>query len=182
MEFDVPPSLLGDVDLTAFGAENLDIHVSAMLAPVISSCGGEGPKLHIGDLRIDASLNLFGTPMDVVMFASFTAGVEMSIEDGQLGLVLQDIEDLQSQIAIQQEDLIGSEALIASLLDDTLVPGLLDALGGGALGAFPLPEVPLTDDLLGLPAGSIPPGTALGINPTGISQTGGNSYIEGELK
>ena len=120
--------------------------------------------------------------MDVVMFASFTAGVEMSIDDGQLGLVLEDIEDLQSQIAIQQEDLIGSEALIASLIDDSLVPGLLGALGGGALGAFPLPEVPLTDELLGLPPGSIPPGTALGINPTGINQVDGNSYIEGELK
>ena len=77
---------------------------------------------------------------------------------------------------------MASEAGIAALIDDNLVPALLGALGGGALGGFPLPEIALTDELRNLPPGSIPAGTAIGINPQSSSHEAGNVFISGTLK
>ena len=178
LEFDVPDSMLADVDLGEFGITDVSIHISGMLAPVISDCNpDQSLKIHIGDLRADASMSLLGTQMDVVMFASFTAGVELAIADGELGLALTELEELESEVTVVQEGLIGSEAVIAGMIDESLVPGLLDALGGGTLGGFPLPEIDLSGSLDG-----VPPGTGIAIDPEEVSRAGGNTIVSGDLK
>ena len=184
LEFEVPPEMLADVDLSQYGigSDALTIHMSGMLAPVVSDCDGEGLVLHVGDLKVTANLELFGQSMDVEMYASFKAGVALSVADGVLGIEIEEVQELDSEISILQEDLVASEAGIAALIDDNLVPALLGALGGGALGGFPLPEIALTDELLNLPPGSIPAGTAIGINPQSSSHEAGNVFISGTLK
>jgi hypothetical protein len=184
LEFEVPPEMLADVDLSQYGigSDALTIHMSGMLAPVVTDCGGEGLVLHVGDLKVTANLEIFGQSMDVEMYASFSAGVSLSVADGVLGIEIEEVQDLDSQIAILQEELVGSEAGIAALIDDNLVPALLGALGGGALGGFPLPEITLTDEMLNLPPGSIPAGTAIGIEPNSSSHDAGNVFISGTLK
>ncbi|MGB0589552.1 MAG: hypothetical protein ACPGU1_07740 [Myxococcota bacterium] len=184
LEFEVPPEMLADVDLSQYGigSDALTIHMSGMLAPVVTDCSGEGLVLHVGDLMVTANLEIFGQSMDVEMYASFSAGVSLSVADGVLGIEIEEVQNLDSQIAILQEELVGSEAGIAALIDDNLVPALLGALGGGALGGFPLPEIALTDEMLNLPPGTIPAGTAIGINPQSSSHDAGNVFISGTLK
>ena len=178
LEFDVPDSMWAAVDLDPFGITDVSIHISGMLAPVIADCNPDQElQIHIGDLRADASMSLFGSQIDVVMFASFSAGVELSIADGELGLALTELEALDSEVTVAQEAFLSSEGVIAGLIDETLVPGLLDALGGGTLGGFPLPEIDLSGSLDG-----VPPGTAIAIDPEEVSRAGGNTIVSGDLK
>ena len=184
LEFTVPPEMLADVDLGQFGLspDALNIEMSGMLAPVVSDCANGDLVLHVGDLKVLATMDLFGQSLDVEMYASFSAGVSLSVADGVLGIAIEEIESLESQISIVQEDLVASEVAIAALIDENLVPALLGALGGGALGGFPLPEIALSDDMLDLPPGSIPEGTAIGINPQSSTHDAGNVFISGTLK
>ena len=184
LDFEVPPEMLADVDLSQFGIspDDLSINLSAMLAPVVTDCAGGELTMHMGDLKVNAAMNLFGQVIDVEMYASFSAGVTLSVSEGTLGLEINEIQGLESQISVLQEALVESESAIAALIDDSLVPALLGALGGGALGGFPLPEIALTDEMLDLPAGSIPNGTAIGINAESSVHEDGNVYISGTLK
>ena len=178
LEFDVPPSMLADVELGDFGISDVAIHLSGMLAPVMSDCQpGQELLVHIGDLRADAEMKVFGKTMNVVMYASFAAGVELQVADGALGLALTEIKQLESEITVQQDGLIGSEGVIGSMIDDNLVPALLGALGEGTLGGFPLPEIDLSASLEGLP-----PGTGIAIDPKKVTRQGGNTVISGDLK
>ena len=170
LEFDVPPEMLADVSLEEFNITDLDIALSGMLAPVLSDCADGELLVHIGDLRVDATMNVIGAQMTVVMFASFTANVSLSADNGEIGLAIEEIVELNSEVTVVEDALIGSEALIAGLINDNLVPALLGALGGGALGGFPIPEVELTE------------GAAITISPDIVERAGGNSFIGGSLQ
>ena len=178
LEFDVPPSLLGDVDLSTFGVSEIDIRVSGMLAPAISDCNATNSlTVHIGDLRIDADLTIFGTPLAVVMYAALEADVTLVAEDGQIGLQIGDIEEVYTEVTVDDDSLLSFEAVIDDLIQENLVPALLGSLGGDALGGFPLPEIDLSTSLEGLP-----PGTGIAIAPQGVTRSGGNSIITGDLQ
>jgi hypothetical protein len=178
LEFDVPASMLSAVDLSAFGIEEMSVHVSGMLAPVISDCNpNNNLQLHLGDLKIDATITLFGSTMDVLIYASFQVDVELSVDNGEIGLALSEVTSLETEVTVLQEALITSEYLVADLVNETLVPSLLDSLGGGALGAFPLPEIALDSGLPGTPGG-----TSIAIEPISYWRLEGNSLISGVLK
>ncbi len=170
LEFAVPPSLFEGVDLSGFGVTELDIQVRGLLAPTISDCNPTSELLvHIGDLRVGGSMKIFGIPLNVVMYASLTAGMALTAENGEVGLQLTDLKSLETEVTVLEDGLIDSEALIADLIADNLVPALLGALGGGGLGAFPLPEIDLG-------------GSLVSINPTKIVRIGGNTVVGGGLQ
>ncbi|MGM0575858.1 MAG: hypothetical protein ACQEXJ_09035 [Myxococcota bacterium] len=178
LEVDVPPEMLSDVDLGEYGITDLDISLSGMLQPTLSDCNPDSEQeVHIGDLRVDASLNLLGQPMDVVMYASFIAGVDILVQDGELGVSLTSVKSLESEVTVLQDGLVGSEDMIADLINENLVPSLLDAMGGETLGGFPLPEIDLGAAVDGLPAG-----TVIAIDPQSITRQGGNTIVGGDLK
>jgi len=126
--------------------------------------------VHIGDLGVTASLVLFGQPMDVQMWISLRAGIEFTASDSELGFGLTDIEELDSEINVLQDDMVSSEGVIGDLINGTLVPQLLGALGGGSLAGVPLPEIPLG------------PGAVLAIDPQEVIRDGGNTIVGGGLK
>ncbi len=170
LEFDVPPELLAGVDVSAYGITGLDVAVSARLAPVISDCGAGGAaKVHIGDLEIRASLNLLGQPMDVVMHVSLTTQIVFEVKDGELGIALTDIDEVQSDVTVLQENLVGSEATVAGLVNDTLVPALLGSLTGESLASFPLPALDVG-------------GVTIAISPKEVLRAPGQTLVTGGLQ
>ncbi len=177
LEFDVPASLLGDFDLSQFGISDLNMTLSGLLAPTASDCGEDGALLvHIGDVKINATLSLFGQPLSLVVWASFTAALELTAVDGAIGINISGIDSLDTEVNVEQDSLIGSESVIKQLIEEQLVGGLLDLLGGGAFGAIPLPEIDLSSTI-GLAPGS----AVISISPQAVSRVDGNSVVAATL-
>ena len=174
-EFPVPPSLLGDVNLGELGVTDLVLTVSGMLQPTASDCADGALKLHIGDLKVTASLKIVGIPMNVLMFASFRTGVELGVTDGEVGISIQGVEDVQTEINVLEDDLVEFEGVLGTLIEDNLVTGLIDTLGGQALGSFPLPEIDLSGSIDGVDA-------VIAIEPQSNTRIDGNTIIGGTLK
>ncbi len=170
LEFDVPPQMLAGQDLSQFGIEDLVMTVSGMLAPTMSDCASAEPQVHIGDMRIDANLSLLGTPMDVVVWVSLFADFEFSVDGGELGFGITDVETLEVEVVVVQDELVGSEDVIKQLIDENLVPGLLGSLGGGSLAGVPLPEI----DLGG--------GASIKIVPDEVVRADGNTVVKGDIQ
>ena len=178
LHFDVPPELLGDVDLTTYGISDLEVTVYGMLAPVISDCyEGAELKLHMGDIEVLATLNLLGAPVDVVMYVSFTSGFEVTVKDSAIAFGLTEVEDLDTEVTVTQDAFLAVEPIIESLVEENLVPALLDGLGDAALGGIPLPEIDLSGAIDG-----IPEGTGIAIDPQEVTRDAGNTIISGDLK
>ncbi len=177
-EFPVPASMLGNVDLGQYGVSDLTMKVSAMLAPTMDDCGSKGElDAFVGDFRVDATMKLMGQPMDVVVYATFTSGLEIKASDSSLGIALTQMKSSALQVDVKQDNLVGSEAVLQKLIGDTLLNGLVAQLGGNALGSFPIPSVDLSKALP-----SLPPGTGLAINPKNVTRAQGNTVVGGNLK
>lgn len=176
LEFTIPPELLGDFEIP--GVENLDLVASGLLQPTASDCSNiDGPLLaQIGDLRIDASLDLFGQPLDVIIYVAVEAEVTVTAEEGELGFGLGNLSNPQLEVNVVQENLISAEETFETLLLDQLIPGLESALGGGSLGTFPLPEIDLSEAV----GGSEP--ILLTITPQEVRRNAGNTVILGVLE
>ena len=177
LEFPVPPELLGGIDLGPYGITDLQLTLSGMLQPTASDCGADGElKLHIGDLRIDASMKLFGQPVDVVIYVSLVTDLELSVADGQIAIAIGAVDSVELEVSVVQDKLVSAEGPIRQILEQQLVAGLVGALGGDSLGGFPLPEIDLSGAVEG-----VPPGTVLTIHPLTNVRSGGNTIIGGTL-
>ncbi|MCB9531156.1 MAG: hypothetical protein H6700_05265 [Myxococcales bacterium] len=179
LEFDVPPELLGGVDLSAYGISDLTLVASGMLQPTASDCGrapADGLGLHIGDLRIDADMRLFGVPVAMVIYVSLQARLELSASTDGIAIAVSDVEAVDLEVSVRDEAFLSVEPVVEQLLRENLVPSLTGLLGGDALGSFPLPEIDLSSSIAGLPAGTI-----IRIVPSRVLRSGGNSIVEGAL-
>ena len=178
LEFPVGDSLLNGIDLSQYGISDLKLTTKALLAPTAADCNDSGELLaHIGDFRVDASLSIFGQKMDVVVYATFVAGIQVSVDANKLTIQLTNVKSVQTDVEVQQENLIASESVIESLVADTLVKNLLTVLGGSALGGFELPVIDLSSTVQGLPLG-----TGIAIDPKTVTRIEGNTVIGGNLK
>jgi hypothetical protein len=178
LEFDVPPDLLGGVDLGQYNVSNLDLHVSGLLQPTASDCNPDGEQtLHLGDLRIDASMDVLGQPLDVTLYASLKAGLLLGASEDEISIGLTDIESADFEVQIQQEALLGFLPVFEQLVRDNLLPALLGVLGGGSLGAFPLPAIDLSGAIPDLDEPLL-----ITIAPQEITREGGNTVVSGDLQ
>ncbi len=132
LEFPVPAELLADVDLSQYGVSDLVVNLSGMLPPVMSDCTLEELRLNIGDLRIDATLTALGNPVDVVMYLSLTAGFAFNVSDAGLSFGLTELEQFEIEVTVLQDDLIGLEPVVESLVVENLMPQILGNLTTGA--------------------------------------------------
>jgi hypothetical protein len=178
LEFTAPPSMLGKFDLTAYGVSDLALTVSGMLAPTASDCNPEGKLLlHLGDLKLTATAKVYGQPLNVTIYASVVAGLEITATSGELGIKVAGVESSNLQVDIAEEGLLALEGTLEELLKEKLVTGLIGALGGDSLASFPLPSIDLSK---ALPA--LPPGTVIAIAPTSVKRDGGNTIVSGNLQ
>lgn len=177
LEFEVPASLLGDVDLSQYGVSEINLTASGMLQPTASDCNADGQlRLLIGDLRIDARVLLYGTPVDATLFVSLETALELSVGEAQIGLAITEIRSADVEVNITDPDLLSLEPIFRGLIEDNLVPGLLQVLGGDTLGGFPLPEIDLSTIAEGLGEGA-----TIRINPQTIQRLDGNTVVGGDL-
>ncbi len=176
LEFPVPAAWLQGVDLAQYGISNLTMTLSGMLAPTASDCGGSGLDAHVGDVKISARMKLFGQTVDVVVWASVVAGLQLYLDGRAIGIRMTGIERVETEVQVLQSSLISLEPVIADLIEEQVLGGLVAALGDGDLGSFPLPDIDLSGAITGLPAG-----TGITIVPETITRTGGNTVAAGRL-
>ncbi len=174
LEFDLPPELLGGGNGLI---EDLEVHVSGMLAPTASDCSADRePRVHLGDVRIDASLTLSGTPITFVAFSSMTAGLEFTPTASGVNITISEVEQVDTELTVNEDESIGTEALLASQLQTALVDGVLGAISAGGLGGIDLPPIDVSAPL-GLPAGT----AVLTINTDEVVRQPGLTVINGHL-
>ncbi|HSA23686.1 MAG TPA: hypothetical protein P5076_19655, partial [Myxococcota bacterium] len=178
MEFPVPPELLGDIDFAQYGITNMSMSLSAMLAPTATDCWPDGQlRIFIGDLSLRASFQFAGLPVDLVLWATATMGLQVTAENGEIAIAITQIDAIETQLEVQQDSLIGLIDLIGDGLEVLLTDTLMEMLGGGALATIPLPEIDLS---AALP--TLPPGTVIALDPQQVTRQGGNTIISGDLR
>ena len=176
LEFPVPASWLVGADLASYGISELTMVASGLLAPTLSDCGGRGLEAHIGDLKLTANLRLFGQQVSVVIWASARAGFEFFVSGRELGVRLTSIRRVETEVEVQNPNLISLEAVIADLIEEQVIGQLTSQLGGNQLGTFPLPDIDLSGAISGLPAG-----TGIRITPEILTRSLGNTIVGGRL-
>jgi hypothetical protein len=150
LEFDMPPELLP----TEGFISDVQIHVSGMLAPTASDCSPDGlVRAHLGDVRIDGSLALNGTPITFTAYSSMFAGLEFTPTASGVAITITDVERIDTELTVNEDNGIETEPLLESTLETQLVDGVLGAIASGGLGAINLPQIDLSATL-GLPAGT----------------------------
>ncbi len=149
LEFPLPADLIPESNLV----QNLDVNVSGMLPPVGMDCSTGELLAHLGDIRIDASLELLGAPVSFTAFTTAVVRVEISAEDGEIGIAIGDLQSVETELNVNEDSAIATEETLIGVLEGALIDGLIGGLGGDSLGGIQLPEIDLSDSL-GLPPGS----------------------------
>lgn len=149
LEFPLPPELIPDSGLVS----DLDVTVSGMLPPVGMDCATGELLAHLGDIRIDASLNLLDAPVSFTAFTTAVVRVNITAEDGQIGIGIGELESVETELNVNEDSAIATEETLIGVLENALIDGLIGGLGGDSLGGIELPEIDLSDSL-GLPPGS----------------------------
>ena len=178
LEFPVPPSLLVGQDLSAFGVEDLELTLDFLLPPIVTSCNPyQDLLLQIGDIKVHATAKLFGQPVELNIYASAEAYVEMFANPAGIGLQITDIANVWTETVVLTAGLGTAEKIVDELVGEQLTPLLFDQLGSGALAGLPLPEI----DLGGLAAG-VPAGTSIAIAPKKVFRILGWTVVSGSIK
>jgi hypothetical protein len=126
----------------------------------------------IGDIKLLASMNFAGEPLDLEIYASLVAEFNLSAANGEIGFGLGEISMVELELTALQDSQIGLEPLVAALLEEEALPGLLEGLQGDALGGIPLPAISLSDSN---------PDLALTIYPIDVVRSGGNNVVLASL-
>jgi len=179
IEFPIPEDMLGDIgDLSQYGIENLQLDLSGMLAPTAADCNAAGElQIFLGDLRLHASMDFAGMPLDIIVWASATMGLQLAVADGELSIAITQIDGIETQLEVVQDQAVGLIDLIGSGFEDLLVDTLMEALGGGQLATIPLPAIDLSESV------GLPPGTAvIALDPQDLFRAEGNTIIGGDLQ
>ena len=176
LEVSVDPSQLGD--LSEYGVSDVSVTLSGRMPPILTDCLDDQLYLQLGELDVDAALNLGGLPLDVGMIVAFTTTAEISADaTGNLSLTIGSIapEDIVIDIVRVESDLFSEdqEAVLIDLLREQLLSKLLEGLAGQGLADFPLPEIDL---------GSVSPdlaGQTISIHGVAIDRQRGYVLLEG---
>ena len=179
--FEIPldQSILGDIDLGEFGVQLLDVSLSFMLPPVLSSCNYDQTlTMSIGDLRVHVSILLFGQPLEVDIFTSAVTAAELTIVEGvtgpEMAIEMTDVLFMGTEVGQLQVGTENAQGALEELMSQYLVPDFFTDLGGQALGSFPIPSIPLDGF-----SPAIPTGTAIELFLTKFYRLGGRSIMAG---
>jgi hypothetical protein len=147
----IDSSLLGGGDFEEFGILDMSLNLMGLRAPVFSDCGPDGALLmQMGDLRLDASMVMFGMPVQVEIYATFEAELSIGVEqqpDGsyEVALAVEEMRYVQVEIATVSENLVGSEDVLRLLIKQQILDQVMGQLLEAASASFPVPTIPLGD-------------------------------------
>ncbi len=168
LEFEIDRRVLARARLGRFGVTDLRVEVSGMLPPVISDCNPtRTPRLHVGDLVVNAELTLWGRPVTAKLFVSFEGGLALRPGSRYLRLVLTDVEWVDGELEVDSgegDSAAHGSPLVGGILRRAVVPLLADELTGVVLAEVPLPRATLLEGevrLMALEAVRRPGGTVL---------------------
>ena len=165
-------------DLSQYGIEDMSLYVDFLLPPMLTSCNSDETLLmEIGDISIDVTMKLFGSPVTMQIYATMIAEAEIVAVDGEIGIALTDPTFMDLEIASLEGGLAGAEETMGTLMKETFMPQLLETFTGGALGSFPVPEIDLSDF-----DPSIPPGSVIAINLEEVLRIFGYTVLSGNVK
>jgi hypothetical protein len=156
-------------------AENLEVTISGMLAPTASDCGDGQLVAHIGDIQIDATLDLLGEPVTFRAYSSMRVLLQIVQGEDGIAIDLARVLDVQTELTAN-DDAIMNEMLLATALEGELTDQLLGQLGGGGLGSITLPQIDLSATL-GLPAGT----AVLQIHVDTVEHQPGQTLVSGSF-
>ncbi len=156
----IPSSLFGE-SLTDYGITDMVMNVDFMLPPILSACNADHQlKVAAGDVKVDASMKLFGSPLTMTAYVSLKAGANITARQTEtgatsLGVAIEYPDFVDMEIASLVGNLAGAEDTIKNLVMVTLLPSLLGTLDGVTpLVEFEIPSIDMADFLDGVPAGS----------------------------
>ncbi len=175
----LPKSALPDVDLSQYGVKMGDIGLSFLLPPILSSCNyDEKLLIGIGDMKVQASLELFGQELSITAYASAVIEAEMEVVDGPttktVGIALKEVGLFEVEVENVSAGFEGAQGAVEELIGQFLGPDLLTQLGSTALSGIPIPEIPLDGF-----SDSIPAGTVLKLDLTKVYRLGGRTVMAG---
>jgi hypothetical protein len=172
-------SVFGGIDLGGFGLTNLQVATDFWLPPLLNDCTAKGMvEVQIGDLLIKPSFSLMGAPVAIEMFMTAALDATMFGQGNEIGLEILGFTEVGTQIVKIDGDLgpLGGMFDIEELVENILVPMIVEQVSNLSLGSFPLPEIDLGTLLPG-----IPPGTTLSLGNLVIDMHKGYLLIGGEL-
>lgn len=183
LNFPLPASMLGDVDLTEFGITDLSLTVDFLLPPILSACNPlQMLMFQVGDVKIVASMKLFGSAVSMTMYSSLEteARIVVTQVNGENALSLEVEQPIFIDIEISEidGDLVGAEDTIGNLLKTMLLPKVMEMLSGAALVTFPIPEI----DLAAIDPDMIPAGSVIAFDLKKILRMTGNTVVVGDVK
>jgi len=156
----IPASMLGE-SLSDYGISDMVMNVDFMLPPILSACNpAQQLKLAVGDVKVDATLKLFGSPLTMTIYVSLKAGANVTARQTEtgatsLGVAIEYPDFVDMEIASLEGNLAGAEDTIKNLVMNTLLPTLLGTLDGVTpLVEFEIPSIDMADFIDGVPAGS----------------------------
>jgi hypothetical protein len=164
-------------DLSQYGVANLDATTAALLPPVLTSCNPTGTlTAQVGDLYLDAAMNLMGEDVHFGAFLFLEIEVTLGLaDDPEKGRVIAitigsppKLVDMDFQMF---ESAYYSQEEIRSLLVDTMLPVLFDQLAGKPI-TFAIPTFNLAG-LLGAGSPVSLPNKDLAIVPKVLGNTNG---------
>lgn len=177
----LPPDLLAGVDLSSYGITDLQVSLDFWLPPILSACNDEARlMLQMGDIGVHVQMRLFGSPVDMQLFATMEAEASLTTVDTPTGkeiaIAVQQPSFLDVEIASLSGGLVGAEDVLGNLIRNVLLPQLLASLTGQTLGSFPLPEF----DLSGLMPG-LPPDTKIAIEIREVLRRHAYNIVSGNV-
>ncbi len=182
-------ALNAPLDLSALGGgalpipvDGLSVELEWLLPPMLNDCSKGPMEVQIGDLFVTLNGNLFGSPLEVELYADLVLSVEFVSYDGAeggasgLSLKFGAIVESDIEIAFLNDGGLGSLFDVRSIIE-----GLPDLLGGFLVGQefgpFNLPATDLSSLIPGVPAG-----TSLGLGNLQVTPQAGYAILGGDLE
>jgi len=129
LEFEAPADLIAGLDLPAI-ADGLQLTISGLLPPVLSDCGDGAALLTLGDLRVEVTLTLFGRTLSLVTHTAFTARVRSQLVGGVARFDFSEVVAVTTEAMARQEVALGLEPWLATVIEEEVVPRIVNDLGG----------------------------------------------------
>jgi hypothetical protein len=186
---------LGDIDELQGLVENLVADLDFYLPPILTDCGvnwlpkqgHEGPvaldrlQLQVGDLYVEATLDLFGNPLELGLFVQVAAEAELKLVQGDEGpevaIVLNDIPLIDIEVVSINPDFPLTIEQLMDILNSQVLDTLLKDVKGTELVSFAIPAIDL-----GSLDPSLPAGMALTFALEELNREYGFTMVRGHLE
>ncbi|MEZ4265505.1 MAG: hypothetical protein R3F39_03930 [Myxococcota bacterium] len=157
LSIDLGPEAASAFDLGQFGIDLQGVRVDPYLPLIFSTCSGD-KRVQIGDLFLDATLDLLGTPSHIALWIQAEAVVDVVPSTGPTGATvltfdIGTFDPMVLEVVTNEGIFEGDDAGLVELIGGQLLPLLIEQLAGDSL-SFELPTIDLGDLIPGLPTGS----------------------------